>query len=270
MNEEYNVLPPETEEEQELSHSDKLIGLVSEPGTMFAKASRFPIRTIDWLLPLLAVLVVTIISSIAIVSVPEIKMEVKEKAKEQMNKRLDEALKKGASAETVAQQREMGEKQIDYIGTPTAYVIQAVSILIIGFIVFLVIAGYFFVLFKFGLKNPVTYVQSLFIYGMVQYIGIINIIVNTLIALLTKKSVTGISANLLVNADPSSFQYLVLSKIDPFAIVVYILIAIGFSKFAKAEKPTVHLIGVIGSWLGFSLLWFLLTTLVPFFAVFKG
>jgi hypothetical protein len=50
-------------EENELSHSDKIVGLFSEPSKMFQKTAQTPSKIIDWLVPLLIFIVVYSIST---------------------------------------------------------------------------------------------------------------------------------------------------------------------------------------------------------------
>ena len=47
---------PESEE-MELNHSDKMIGVITEPTSTFSKIAKFPPKTMDWFLPMLKVLV---------------------------------------------------------------------------------------------------------------------------------------------------------------------------------------------------------------------
>ncbi len=37
--------------EEELSHTDKMVGVFAEPATMYEKTSHFPPKTIDWIIP---------------------------------------------------------------------------------------------------------------------------------------------------------------------------------------------------------------------------
>ena len=52
------------ESHEELSHSDKMIGVFTEPGKTFDNASKFPPRTKDWVLPLVILLALGVIFSI--------------------------------------------------------------------------------------------------------------------------------------------------------------------------------------------------------------
>ncbi len=270
MSEENDLQTENEEPEDKQSHTDKIISLVSEPGAMFAKAAKYPIETIDWLLPVVVILLATILSSILVLSVPEIKMEVKQKARTQMEKRFEEQMKKGTSADEIARARDIGEKQIDYIGSPVGLAFQAIPIFIVGFIIFFVITGFYFVLFKYGFKAELGFKQVMFVNGIVGYISAVNILIVAVISLILKKSFTGLNAAMFSEADPKSFGLLLLSKLDPLTIIAYVLMGVGFAKFAKAEKSTNYIAGVIISWLGISILWFFLVNNVPFLMLFRG
>ena len=47
----------------ELSHSDKMIGVFSEPAKMFAHTSKFPPRNKDWVIPVLIFFIVVALIS---------------------------------------------------------------------------------------------------------------------------------------------------------------------------------------------------------------
>ena len=58
-----------TNEMEELSHSDKIIGVISEPAKTFHITSLFPVRTKDWMIPLLIVFAIAgIIRSVAMLN----------------------------------------------------------------------------------------------------------------------------------------------------------------------------------------------------------
>ena len=44
---------PEEDEDLEQSHTDKLVGLFTEPGDTFKTLARFTPKTVDWIIPLL-------------------------------------------------------------------------------------------------------------------------------------------------------------------------------------------------------------------------
>ncbi len=270
MTDEYNDQQDEMADDEGLSHTDKIVALATEPGAMFTSAAKYPVNTVDWMLPIFIVLLLTIISSALIMTVPEIKLEIKEKSRVSMEKRFEEQLKKGASAEEIAKAREMGEKQLDYIGSPTGLIFQSIAILIGGFVVFLIIVGFFHLFFKLVFQTEIEFKQSLFIVGISEYVSAINIIIFAIVSLFAKRAFEGLNGTILFTADKHSFAYFFLSKIDPFSIISYLLIGIGFAKFAKSENTNKYIIGALGSWLIIGFLWFLAGKYVPFLSGFSG
>ncbi len=270
MDNEYNDLNNDIPNDEGLSHADKIAALAREPAAMFTNAAKYPINTVDWLLPLFIVLLFTIISSAIIMSVPEIKIEIKEKAKVQIYKRLDEKLKKGASMDDIVKERAIAEKQLDYIGSPIGLVFQSVSILVGGFIIFFFITAYFHLLFRYGFRADIEFKQSMFIVGITEYVSAINIFIFALISVFAKHAFEGLNGSMFFSLDKHSFGYFFLSKVDPLTIISFLLIGLGFAKFAKSENTNKFIIGSIGSWIGIGFIWFLAIKYVPFFKAFSS
>lgn len=256
--------------EGEMSHSDKIVGLITSPSEMYSTASRFPIRTIDWILPLIFVLIVTIISTSVVLSVPEIKTEVIQKAKEKIDKNIEDARKAGKPVDELKVQKEIMYKQMDYIGSPVVLIVQSIAIFVMGFVIFLIMTGTIFLMFKALFSSKVEFIQAMFIVGIVEYISVASILVSTLISFLTKKPFTGLNAAIFTTADSTSFLHLILSKLDPFSIATYVLIGVGYAKFSKSEKTKEYVLTMIAAWLGLSMLWFYASNNIPFLKLFAS
>ena len=123
--------------QEELSHTDKLTGVFTEPSVTFAEVAKYPPKTMDWLLPIFLLLVITSITMGLVMTNPAIKAQTKDKARADMEKSLSEKVSKGTITQSQASdQMEQGEKTLEYIGSPIGLVLQSVSILFIGFIIF--------------------------------------------------------------------------------------------------------------------------------------
>src|SRR3989339_1828078 len=83
------------QEEFEISHTDKLVGVFSEPGITFGKMSKFPPKTADWVIPILIVIVIAILSQVVMMNNPTIKAAVVEKQMAAVEKSLSDAVAKG-------------------------------------------------------------------------------------------------------------------------------------------------------------------------------
>lgn len=70
-----------TNEMEELSHTDKIVGVISEPSTLFSKLAFAKVKVIDWLLPILALMIIAIATTFIYMSNPEIKLEMQQQQK---------------------------------------------------------------------------------------------------------------------------------------------------------------------------------------------
>ena len=75
-----DTIQPEqpTNEIEELSHTDKIVGVISEPTNLFSKLAFLNTKVTDWLLPLLVMIIVAIVATFIYMSNPEIKLEMQQ------------------------------------------------------------------------------------------------------------------------------------------------------------------------------------------------
>ena len=259
--------PIEPEEDAEINHTDKLVGVFSEPGNTFAKISKFPIKTSDWFIPVLILIVVMILSQIVMMSNPAIKADMMEKQMETIEKRMDEAVANGQMT------REQADQQMDTyreaMGEGGAgSIIQMVGIVvgipIVVFIFFFLIAGIFYLTSKFALGGDGTFKDAMVAYGLPYYILIIQTIVLVIAALAMNKMLSGTSVADFMNIEKTTFGGFLLGKLDIFSIWFYAIISIGFAKMFKSQNTTKYLATIFGMWIGFSTIFFFLAKAVPF------
>jgi len=256
---------PVEEQEPELSHSDKLVGIFSEPGKTFESIAKFPIRTIDWVLPVLAMLVVVIISQIIMMGNPQIKAEMKQKQIDAIEKRFQEAVDKGTMTKEEAEsQLQTTEDQMDKMSGTIGKVFTAISILVFGFLAYLVIAGFYFLIIKFIFKADGTFQHVLVTTGLTSYIGIISMVLVTIFALVTGKMARDVSVATLFSVDTKTFVGFLLAKLDVFSIWMYFVIALGMTKLFNAGDSKKYYYFIFGAWIVWSLLVFVLMKSVPF------
>jgi len=260
----------DAQEEQELSHTDKLVGVFTEPVAMFGKAAKFPAKTADWLIPVFVVIVIAILSQFVMTSNPEIKRQQQDKMIERMEKQFDEAVAKGQMT------REQANQQLDTMqdnmGATSAFqtIGIVVGIPIATFIVFFVISGFFFAVAKFGLKGEGSYKDIMVAYGLPWYISVIELIITAIAALAMSKLLTGLSVADLMGTDKSTITGFFLGKLSLFSIWFYVAFGIGLAKMNKSDNVKKYVIAVFAIWIGFGLLFHFLTKAVPFLANFGG
>ncbi len=262
-------LQPDSQE-QELSHSDKMIGIFSEPSSTFEKISKFPPKTLDWFLPILLLLVFVSISQIVIRTNPDIAYQIKQKQMEAIDKRLDNQVKSGQITQDQAnQQRDQIEGNMEKMGGGIGMVFQTIGILIFGFIMFFIMTGIYFLLVKFLLKGDGTYTATMVANGLTAYIGIIGIIIATIISMLMGKLLPDISVASFMGMDKLTIGGWLLAKLDIFTIWAYIILSIGLAKMFKSSSTQKYYAMVFGVWIIGGLILFFIAKTVPFLKSFS-
>lgn len=254
---------PESEE-MEMSHSDKMIGVITEPSATFEKIAKFPPKTMDWFLPILLLIVLVSLQQVLYRTNPDIAYQLKQKQMEAINKRLDDAVQNGQiTKEQADQQRTVIENRIEQMGN-TGLIFQIVGIFVVIFVMFFLMAGIYFLLAKFVLKGDGTYMGVMSASGLSAYIGIIGVIVVTIISLLMGKLIMDPSVASFVGAEKSTITGWVLAKLDLFGIWGYIVFAIGLAKMFKSTSTQKYIMLVFGVWIVGGLALFFLAKVVPF------
>ena len=258
------------EEEFEMSHADKLVGVFSEPGKTFEKMSKFPAKTSDWLIPLLIMIVVTILSLSVMQSNPDIRLAMKEKQLKAMEQQFDEMVKKGQITEAQKEEQlNTMQDRMDQMGS-LQIVFQSIGVIIFSFIIFFVVVGVFYLFVKYVAKGDGTYRYAMAAYGLPMYITVLQSIVAVIVSLAMNKMIMDVNAATLLNIDSSTITGFLLSKLAPFSIWFYILLAIGFAKLFKSTDTKKYIILIFGIWIGFSLIFFFLAKALPFLRWFTG
>jgi len=258
-------------EEFEISHTDKLVGLFSEPGNTFSKMSKFPPKTADWIIPIVIIMVVALLSNIVMMSNPNIRMQAMEKNMKQVEKQFNDMVARGQLTQAQAdQQLDSMRDRFNQGLTVATVAISAVSIVVITFIVFFVVSGVFLLFAKFALKGTGTYKEAMVSYGLPHYIMVLQVIVMVIAAFIMNKFMTGTSIAAFTGTDTSTIGGFLLSKVDIFSIWFYAAVAIGYAKMFKSNSTGKYFVMIFGLWIGFSLLLFFLAKALPFLSWFTG
>jgi len=250
------------EQEPEFSHSDKLVGVFSEPGKTFASIAKFPIKTIDWALPVLAMLVMFIISQFIMMGNPQLRNEMNKQQLEVMEKQLNIQIEQGTLTQDEADKKlQQIEEQMN---GPIGIISKSIGILVFGFISYLVIAGLYFLFIKFIFKADGTYKHVLVTNGLTSYITIISIILATILSLISEKLSNDVSVASLFSINTKTFVGFLLAKLDVFSIWVFFVIALGMTKLFNAGDSKKYYYFVFGAWIILSFIMFFLMKSVPF------
>lgn len=250
----------------ELSHSDKMIGVFTEPAKTFYTTSKFPPRNKDWVIPVLIFfIVVALIRIIAMTNV-----EVKFEAKRQGIERIEKMVESGTMT------REQGDaaieaidQQMAFMEGPVGWVITVATTLIFGFIIFFIIVGIYFLFIKFILKGEGTFASALVANGLTSYISILQIIMGGILTMLFGKMIMDTSLASIMGSDKTTLTGWLLSKVDPISIWAYIILAIAFAKMFKSESTGKYYALVFGLWLIGGFILFQLAQAIPFLQAFS-
>ncbi len=261
----------EVQLEPELGHSDKMIGIFSEPAKTYERISNYPTKTIDWFLPVLLMLVVVFITQLLLMNNKEIYFQMKQKQLDRMEKNINEMVKKGQLTQDQANDRMNAvQDQMDKGNTPIGMVLRAVGILIFGFVFFFIISGIYFLFAKFVLRGDGNYSSVLVASGLTAYIGIIQIILAAILAFVLGKPLMDTSIASFLDSDKSTYIGFILAKLDVFSIWSYIILSIGLAKMFKSKNTGKYYAAVFGIWIIGGLLLFWIAKAVPFLGMMGG
>ena len=245
----------------ELSHSDKMIGVFSEPAKMFAHTSKFPPRNKDWVIPVLIFFIVVALIRIIAMTNKEVYFEAKKQGIDRIEKMVE--------SETLT--REQGDEAIDgidqqmeFMQGPIGWVITIATTLIFGFIIFFIIVGIYYLFIKYLLKGEGTFASALVTNGLTAYISILQIVIAGILTMLLGKMIMDTSLASLMGSDKTTLIGWLLAKVDPISIWAYIVIAIGLAKMFKSESTGKYYALVFGLWLIGMFILFQLAQAFPF------
>ena len=258
MSEENITTNSNDNEEFELNHSDKLVGIFTEPCKTFSSISKFPLKVKDWIVPLLFFIVVLVISSVLMMSNPIIKNHVVQKQNETIQKMVDDGILTQQQADAQMSGAEM------FMEGPLFIVIQAVSISITMFIMFFIVTGFYFLFAKYVLKGEGSFKGVMVSYSLPLYISIIQSIFVVILAFVFDRIVGGINANAFLDISTQEFGGFMLSKIDPFSIWFYSVFAIGLAKLFNSGNVKKFFYMVFGVWIGTNIILFFIASGSPF------
>ena len=250
----------QTEQGEELSHSDKMIGIFTEPTKTFEHTAKFPPRNKDWVIPL--VIFFFIVSVIRMVSMmnEEVYFEAKQKQIDSIEKMVESGTLTRDDGDAAI---ERIDEQMEFMQGPVGWVITIASTLIFGFIIFFVIAAWWWIWTK-VLKGEGSYSSALVASGLTAYISIVQYIIVGILTMAFGALINDTSLAALLGTDRTTIEGFFFAKIDPLSIWAYIVLSIGLAKMFKSQSTGKYYMLVFGSWVVVGLLFFLLAKAVPF------
>lgn len=255
---------PETDQE-ELSHSDKVVGIITNPVRTFEQMSKFPPRVTDWLMPLSLMIVIAILANIILMSNPDIRYEIRQKQIASIEKTFNEMVEKGQLTREMAdEQIEKNRERMDEFGTGAAAAIfGAISTLFAVSIMFFIVTGIYFLFSRFVLKGEGTFQSALSANGMSYYIAIIGTVLMVLASLSTRKFLMGTSVGAFMNADKNTLAGMLMYKLDVIGIWGLAITSIGLARMFHSKAMGKYFAVVFGIWIIWSFITLGIAKAVP-------
>jgi hypothetical protein len=260
-NETITPIEENSEENGELSHSDKMIGVFTEPTKTFFLTSKFPPRTKDWIIPVMFLFFVAALIRIIAMTNKEVYFD----AKKQGIERIEKMVESGTLTQEQGDEAINAiDQQMEFMNGPVGWVITIATTLIFGFIVFVIIVGIYYLFVKFLLKGEGTFSSALVANGLTMYISTIQMIIAGILTMLFGKMIMDTSLASLMGSDKMTLAGWFFAKVDPLTIWVYIVLSIGLAKMFKSESTGKYYALVFGVWLIGMFILFQLAQAVPF------
>lgn len=265
METEENLQPQEPQQEVEaITHTDKIVGVISEPSNLFSKLVFLPTKATDWLIPLFALIIVAVISTFIYMSNPEIKYQMQQEQEKAMREQFDKMVESGQM--TQEQADEQLDRTSEFVSNPMfMYLIPAISVFVIMLLWFFVFTSLAFLIAKFAFKGDGSYSQAMTAMGLPLYISVLQSILLVIVGLLMGKMLTGLNPASLMGMDLKTLPGFLLSRLDVFSIWFYIVVGIAFAKMFKSDNVKKYIFTSIGVWLVFMFIIFGLAQVSPVF-----
>ncbi len=250
----------ENEGAEELSHSDKMIGVFSEPSNMFENTAKFPPRTKDWLIPILILFLVIALIRIIAMSNSEVAYETKKAQVDRIEKMVEDGTLTREQGDKALEQI---DQQSKFMSGPVGWVITVVSTIIFGGIFFFIMVGIYFLFIKFGLKGEGSYNSALVANGLTAYITLLQMILGGILTMVLGKMIMDTSLASVLGTDKATITGWLFAKVDPLSIWAYSVLSIGFAKMFKAKSAIPYFVLVFALWLIGGLLMYFIAVNVP-------
>jgi len=252
-----------TEEESELTISDKFIGVFTEPKKLFTELSTQEPKTTDWLIPLSCIIVVVLLLQMAIFMRPSLKDQAVSKQMVTVEKALDDAIEAGQISQEVSDAQY--DQTYDVLNNQLGKIMifNGAVVVVISLLFFFIISGAFILITKSGLKGEGSYKLGLSAYGLPMYISALQLIVGILIVVGTDSIEMGTNLTKIAGLNVKEFSGYMASFVDPFSIWFYAVLGISFARMFKSESTGKYVFTFIGAWLAFGIIFFFVAQKVP-------
>lgn len=206
----------------------KLMNVIAAPGEVFDDIKAASPRVANWLVPAILLIVVSWISGWLILSQASVQQQISDIS----NKAIDKQVEKGKLSGTQAEQaRAAAEKfgGIGYkIGAAVVPVLTAFATPFWGGLILWLVGS-------FALKAPFPYLKAVEIAGLANMILILDVVVRTMLVLITGNLFTTLSLSLVIkDFDPQNTFHSMLAVVNVMTIWLLVIRSIGLARLTGA------------------------------------
>jgi len=225
----------ETQPAEDISLSDAMTGVYTEPGATFEAVKNSKKRSY-WIVPIILAIVLTLVASFLVINDEELYSEIKTMQTKAAKERLEERVKEGKmTQEQMDQAMEQTEKFMDK--SSPFFLVSAVLGPIIGGFLILFVRG----LVLWGVlkifKGTATYMLIICVLGLASMIDIISTVINTVLAIVMGKLTVNIGPALFITKDMVGESLAkLLGHFDLIAIWYLIVLGIGLGAVSNLKS----------------------------------
>ncbi len=234
--------------QEELSFMDKAAGVFYEPSRVYGSLKTSGVKSSDWLVPVLLMAIFASVSLYVKFSSPDLRFQMVQIREQAIDKMVNDG-------KLTADQAQQSKEKLE--SDPTGFMGIGIFGAFVGsFIIFFIVAGVWFLVGKFGLKANMNYSQAMGVVGLSEWIVVVGLIIGTVLSVAMSRLDGGLQLGLLMKMNMQSKAYVLLSKVDLFALWSLAAVAVGLAVFAgkKVFQAAVWVFGIWIAWQAVSVL----------------
>ena len=235
-----------------LSVTDKFVGVLTEPAAIFENVRLAGSRVTDYLVPMLALVVILMVGTYIKFSNPEFMAQMQDTQVAAMKEQVQSGAMTQEQADTALDSIQQ------YSGMMKIFSVGGVAIGVP--IVFFLMAVLYWLLAKYALKGDLTYALVLAVYGLTAWIGVIDQLLAVILGYATNNMFATLSPTLFMAHDAEAIKatsFRLLSNLNPLTIWSNYVFSIGLHKVGLLSKEKAFGL-VFGLWV----LWILASAFI--------
>ncbi|MEW6512034.1 MAG: YIP1 family protein [Bacteroidota bacterium] len=236
--------PPAAGAAEQLSFTDKLVGIFASPGELFVSVARNPVANSNWVVPTVILALVGALLGFVVMNNPVIADQIQQMATQQMDEQFQKAIREGRMTQ---EQADQARSQAESFGKTGIMVSSIAGPLIGPFIALFAWSLVYWLLGKAVMKASTPYLKVSEVYGLTNYIALLGAIVTTIMMIGMEKFTASPSAAVFISDfSPMDTWHRAASALNIFTFWQLGVIGIGLARiFQRDTAKVVVLIAAI-------------------------